>query len=69
MGSQAFKGGALAAVSAITVVAGATVALLASGGQSVERTPGATSGSSARSPLLDTPAGGCSAMPAGRSSR
>ena len=37
---------ALSAVSAIAVVAGATVALLASGGQSVVGTPGATSRSS-----------------------
>jgi hypothetical protein len=43
---------ALSAVSAVTVVAGATVALLAGGGQAVMRTPGATSGS----PRSQTPA-------------
>jgi hypothetical protein len=59
MGSRAFKGGALSAVSAVTVVAGATVALLASGGQSVVGTPGATSGlSRPQTPAAPTPATG-----------
>jgi Tol biopolymer transport system component len=46
MGSRALKGGVLSAISAVSVVAGATVVLLAGGGRSVVGTPGATSGSS-----------------------
>jgi WD40 repeat protein len=49
----------LSAVSAVTVVAGATVALLASGGQSVVGTPAATSASSPpQTPAAPNPATG-----------
>jgi hypothetical protein len=50
---------ALSALSAVTVVAGATVALLASGGQSIVGAPGATSGSlRPQSPAAANPATG-----------
>src|SRR6478752_2120287 len=50
---------ALSAVSSITVVAAATVALLADGGQTVLRTPGATSGPSpSQTPAAPNPATG-----------
>ena len=50
---------ALSAVSAVAVVAAATVALLAGGGKAVLRTPGATSGSSpSQTPAAPKPATG-----------
>src|SRR6478752_6512511 len=55
---RAFKGGALSALSAVTVVAGATVALLAGGGHSVVGTPAATSESSPPQTRATNPATG-----------